>query len=148
VTAEEESVLARVKQALKAGEHSTAMVSALLDRIEARAYERGRDALMAAVAPITASATAGGPVDQPPEHPLLRKLRLLSLRWSELGGLVTGVDDLPGDPLTWEDLHAYRHEYDAAHQNNAQRPQTGQGGHAAPLDAQGREWPANGGKGR
>jgi hypothetical protein len=110
----------------------------LLDRIEARAYERGRDALMAAVAPtITASATAGGPVDVISEHPLLRKLRLLSLRWSELGGLVTGVDDQAGDPLTWEELHAYRQEYDAAHQNDAERPQRGQGGHAAPERATG-----------
>lgn len=131
----------------------SATVQALIDRIEARAYERGKDARPRLTLPerdaLTATVTAGGPADVISEHPILRKLRLLCLRWSELSGVVMGEDDLAGDPLTWEDLHAYRHEYDAAHQNDAQRPQTGQGGHAAPLDAQGHaiDW-ANGGKGR
>ena len=114
-----------------------ATVQALIDRIEARAYERGKDARPRHAMPevekawadywerITAShgappanawtATAGGPADVISEHPILRKLRLLCLRWSELSGVVMGEDDLAGDPLTWEDLHAYRHEYDAAH---------------------------------
>jgi hypothetical protein len=128
----------------------SATVQALIDRIEARAYERGKadgnptmvwpelrkewDRYREQVGALTA--TAGGPADVISEHPILRKLRLLSLRWSELGGLVTGVDDQAGDPLTWEELHAYRHEYDAAHQNDAERPQTGQGGVAAPERAQ------------
>jgi hypothetical protein len=118
-----------------------ATVQALIDRIEARAYESGEEARPRLTLPerdaLTATATAGIPPAQPPEHPILRKLRLLCLRWSELSGLVTGMDDQAGDPLTREDLHAYRREYDAAHQNDAQRPQTGQGGHAAPERATG-----------
>jgi hypothetical protein len=128
-----------------------ATVQALIDRIEARAYERGkadaeRKAAMPIFAvdaygdlkpmpPITATVTAGGLADVISEHPILRKLRLASTVWPFTAGLVDGVAVHP-DPLTWEDLHAYRHEYDAAHQNDAQRPQTGQGGVAAPERAQ------------
>ena len=42
MTAEESAVLKRVEQALQAGEQSAATVSKLIDRIEARAYERGK----------------------------------------------------------------------------------------------------------
>ena len=129
-----------------------ATVQALIDRIEARAYERGkadaeRKAAMPIFAvdaygdlkpmpPITATVTAG----EPPEHPILRKLRLITAANPGFAGWCLGCGTELGDArLTWEDLHAYRHEYDAAHQNDAQRPQTGQGGVAAPLDAQGRE---------
>ena len=131
---------------MTADNDQSATVQALIDRIEARAYERGKDARPRHAMPEVEKAWAdyweritashGAPPAQPPEHPLLRKLRLLCLRWGELSGLVTGMDDQAGDPLTCEDLHAYRHEYDAAHQNDAERPQTGQGGVAAPERAQ------------
>ena len=114
-----------------------ATVQALIDRIEARAYERGwSDARTAGrvIAAALREATAGGPPAPPPEHPILRKLRLIAAANPGFGGWCLGCGDAR---LNWEEIHAYRHEYDAAHQNDAQRPQTGQGGVAAPERATG-----------
>jgi hypothetical protein len=160
------TALDRLEQKLQAGKQSAATVRELIDRIETRAYERGwADARTAGrdIAAALRDATAGIPPAQPAEHPILRKARGLSLRWGELGGVISGIDDMAGDPLTREDLHAYRREWEATHgtthggryttergldwKDVAQRPQTGQGDVAAPLDAQGQPIDrANGGK--
>jgi hypothetical protein len=116
----------------------SATVQALIDRIEARAYERGKEAGPRLTLPerdaLTATATAGGPADVISEHPILRKLRLIAAANPGFGGWCLGCGDAR---LNWEEIHAYRHEYDAAHQNDAERPQTGQGGVAAPERATG-----------
>ena len=133
-----------------------ATVQALIDRIEARAYERGKaEGNPTLVWPelktewdrYREQVNAHTPPAQPPEHPILRKLRELSLRWSELQGVVMGEDDSAYAPLTWEELHAYRSEWDATHRSATQRPQTGQGDVAGGQTGNGTTESQNGAQG-